>query len=144
MADRFGRREFLKRASGIIAAVAAPLFIPSDRLDFGVPKQRIVLPEQHEGFRYLWARQDTFLRRYPTQPEVTYGGGVLIGEQRLLSIPERLSVMADGTPMTMRFQDSADGQTWREMNVVVENGLYHLRNTQAYVRPVITVNGGPA
>lgn len=39
------RRGFLKRAGGaILTVVAAPLFIPSERLDFGVPR-RIILPE---------------------------------------------------------------------------------------------------
>lgn len=50
MADIIGRRSFLKRASGIIAAVvAAPLYIPAERLDFGVPRiiraDEIALPD---------------------------------------------------------------------------------------------------
>ena len=40
------RRSFLKRAgAATLAVVAAPLFIPSERLDFGVPKQRLIVPE---------------------------------------------------------------------------------------------------
>lgn len=40
------RRSFLKRAgAATLAIVAAPLFIPSERLDFGVPKPRIIVPE---------------------------------------------------------------------------------------------------
>lgn len=36
-----GRRSFLKRASGLLAAaVAAPLYIPAERLAFGVPRPR--------------------------------------------------------------------------------------------------------
>ena len=53
MADKIGRRSFLKRASGIIAAVVvAPLYIPAERLDFGVPRiiraDEIVLPDAWE------------------------------------------------------------------------------------------------
>lgn len=39
------RRGFLKVLG---AAVAAPLFIPSDRLDFGVPRGLIALPTDEE------------------------------------------------------------------------------------------------
>lgn len=40
------RRSFLKRAgAATLAIVSAPLFIPSERLAFGVPKPRIVVPE---------------------------------------------------------------------------------------------------
>lgn len=40
------RRSFLKRAgAATLAVVAAPLFIPSERLDFGVPKRRLIVPE---------------------------------------------------------------------------------------------------
>ncbi len=35
------RRSFLRLASGLVAAVAMPLFIPSDRLDFGVPRRLV-------------------------------------------------------------------------------------------------------
>lgn len=34
------RRSLFKRASGIVAGVACALYIPADRLEFGVPKQR--------------------------------------------------------------------------------------------------------
>lgn len=39
------RRGFLRRAgAAVIAAVAAPLYIPSERLDFGVPTQGLDAP----------------------------------------------------------------------------------------------------
>jgi hypothetical protein len=39
------RRTFFKRASGIVAATVCALYIPSERLEFGVPKA-LALPEE--------------------------------------------------------------------------------------------------
>lgn len=45
------RRSFLKLAgSAALSVVAAPLFVPSERLDFGVPKQRLIVLSDEE----LW------------------------------------------------------------------------------------------
>jgi len=52
------RRSFFKTAgSAAIAVVSAPLFIPSERLDFGVPTQRLVTAAQmpsQEIITQLW------------------------------------------------------------------------------------------
>lgn len=37
-----GRRSFI---SGLVAVVSAPLFIPKERLNFGIPKQKFIVPE---------------------------------------------------------------------------------------------------
>ncbi|HVQ45109.1 MAG TPA: hypothetical protein VMT30_09220 [Candidatus Saccharimonadia bacterium] len=43
------RRSFLKVLGGTgLSIVAAPLFIPSERLDFGVPRGPIALPTEEE------------------------------------------------------------------------------------------------
>lgn len=48
MAD-LSRRSFLKRVgAATLAIAAAPLFIPSERLDFGVPHAPIVLPTDED------------------------------------------------------------------------------------------------
>lgn len=57
MTQRFGRRTLLKVGGGaLIAAVAAPLFIPSDRLDFGVPRQISTDTLTARHIQELWHR----------------------------------------------------------------------------------------
>lgn len=58
------RRGFLKRAgAAALTVMAAPLSIPSERLDVGVPRQKIVLPETETGD---WIRGEG--RRYVAAP----------------------------------------------------------------------------
>lgn len=58
MADRVGRRSFLKILGSVGAAIAAaplitppsaPLFIPSERLEFGVPKTLVTVQSLEQG-----------------------------------------------------------------------------------------------
>ena len=43
------RRGFLKRVGGAaLAVVTAPLYIPSERLDFGVPARRLILSSDYD------------------------------------------------------------------------------------------------
>lgn len=46
------RRGFLKLAGGLVAAVAAPVFIPADRLEFGVPRTIALPPRAGLGLEY--------------------------------------------------------------------------------------------
>lgn len=54
---KFGRRAFLKTAgAALVTAVAAPLFIPSDRLDFGVPRAVSTETLTSGEIQALWGR----------------------------------------------------------------------------------------
>lgn len=49
-----GRRGFLKRiGTAALIVVSAPLYIPSERLDFGVPK-RIITPDEAQRTPFVF------------------------------------------------------------------------------------------
>jgi hypothetical protein len=56
------RRSFLKRAgAAALAVVAAPLFIPSERLEFGVPKARALLVPEPETLKLIGGEVSIYL-----------------------------------------------------------------------------------
>lgn len=67
------RRTFLKRASGLVAAIGVPMFIPSERLGFGVPTQRLVAPEPPAFSRIIGGSVDIDVRPAlaPEPPKLT-------------------------------------------------------------------------
>lgn len=114
------RRSFLKRASGLVAAVAAPLFIPAANLDFGVPR-RIVVPEPPEMLKIIGG-------------EVGSVGPIYLGHERTISFD---MVIAGNTPTsTFTFQASADGQSWTDLGA---GPTFTTPPDKPYVRAVWTV-----
>jgi hypothetical protein len=56
------RRSFLRRAgAAALTVVAAPLFIPSERLDFGVPKARALLVPEPETLKLIGGEVSVYL-----------------------------------------------------------------------------------
>ncbi len=129
------RRTFLQRAAGLVAAVAAPLYIPSERLDFGVPRQKIAVPEPTEWLKIIGDP-------LPLSPEPFLAHGEPRGN---CAIQWRAALeLANGPqPVTMRMQDSDDGTVWRDVPVTLHNGLYRAEARNArFVRPVVSRGEG--
>jgi len=68
-----GRRGFLKRVgAAALTVVAAPLFVPSERLEFGVPKQRLIVPEPDMTREFVWSGDELGAMLQP----IRHGDGI--------------------------------------------------------------------
>lgn len=116
------RRGFLKRVGATtLAVVAAPLFIPSCRLDFGVPKQALAASESVEMLKIIGGEVGWFGLGYATFGEVhaTRGRGETVpftfDTQALLD-----SVFAHRDDHTFDFTPG----DWRVINADVLTGSH--------------------
>lgn len=128
------RRSFIKRASGLLAAVAAPLFIPAERLDFGVPRTALAAPAPPTIRLPIedwlptedWGEanpQKVFSRRV----EIRSNGHPLLvtapveaGDSLVFGFPEavRRAIQTE-----VRIQESDDGIHWRDVGMSGDTGV---------------------
>ncbi len=131
------RRSFLKRAGAFVAAVGVPLFIPAERLDFGVPTGRLIVPEPEDlfilGEEPLDLRLESFVN-VPCQEWVADPVKRVLSRTVVMDLPQ-------GGTGAFRLQQSSDGKTWHELPAtqvanypLLVSGSFNDR----YVRTVIT------
>lgn len=137
----------MKRASGLVAAVAAPLFIPSERLDFGVPTQRLVVPELEVAPIYgVTLEKPSDMRGYFAP--VLHGTEIqaheaayYLGAGRTVSFDLTISSPTVVQAFDVRLQESVNG-AWQDIAPLRTGDLRSFKVRGDYVRAVYTSSGG--
>lgn len=136
---KIGRRGFLKLASGLaIASIAAPAFIPADRLDFGVPRPKLIVPEPPQ---LLLGRLHGFdIIGSPEVGEAFREGiksrAMLDGEMAVVTIPSE--AQWERVPTLYH-----TAQTWDDRNALKQLRRYTLRDERGREYPVVVEPGMP-